>query len=64
MSEVVELFEYRGTCLACGTTWTLTPEQIEVARQAKIAYSPCCSQPATLVKRKSKHVEPKHETHL
>lgn len=54
MGDTLNLFDYIGTCLGCGTVWTLTREQIEVARLAEIAYSPCCQMPATLIKRKAK----------
>jgi hypothetical protein len=53
---VQPLFDYRGTCLECGKSWTLTPEQIQVAVEMEIAYSPCCEKPATLVKMKAKRV--------
>lgn len=61
MSEVSELFEYRGTCLECGATWTLTKEQIEVARMSEIAYSPCCEKPATIIKLRGKHERAKND---
>lgn len=55
MGSTLALYDYIGTCLECGKVWTLTREQIEVARVAEIAYSPCCEKPATLTKRKAKH---------
>jgi hypothetical protein len=51
---VQELYVYHGTCLGCGNTWRLTPEQVEVSRIAEICYSPCCEQPATLIKVKGR----------
>lgn len=53
MGTVEPLYLYKGTCLECGNTWTLTPEEVEVARRVEIAYSPCCKQPATLIKVKA-----------
>jgi hypothetical protein len=60
MGEVVQLFDkdavYKGYCLSCGSVWTVTREQLDVALGCGILYSPCCEQPATIekVKRKSK----------
>lgn len=54
MGEVTDLFEYRGTCLECGTTWEVTPAQLEVARVSEILYSPCCEKPSTIVRVKAK----------
>jgi hypothetical protein len=52
MSDPIDLYKYRGTCLNCGKQWILTREQIDVAIIAELAYSPCCEMPATLVKIK------------
>jgi hypothetical protein len=61
MGEVVQLFDknadYRGACLACGKSWDVTTEQLDVALGCGILYSPCCEQPATITKVK------KHEKH-
>lgn len=54
MGEVTDLFEYRGTCLDCGKSWMVTKEQLDVAVQAKMLYSPCCNMPATIMKRVAK----------
>lgn len=56
MKEPSNLYDYIGTCLACGKSWTLTREQLEViVKTDSIAYSTCCSEPATIVKRRAKH---------
>lgn len=56
MGEVIPLFNkdanYHGTCLSCSSTWKVTKEQLDVAVEAGILYSPCCSQPATIIKVK------------
>jgi hypothetical protein len=57
MGEVVSLFDkdavYHGTCLRCNTSWRVTKEQLDVALESGILYSPCCEQPATIVKVRS-----------
>lgn len=61
MGEVVQLFDknsnYRGTCLACSKSWDVTKEQLDVALGCGILYSPCCEQPATIVKVKHGHAK-------
>jgi hypothetical protein len=63
MGEVVPLFDkeasYRGTCLQCQNPWDVTKEQLAVALECGILYSPCCQQPSTILKVKRK---PQHAT--
>lgn len=54
MGDITPLFEYDGTCLQCGKTWRVTEEQLEVACKAEVLFSPCCEQPATIVRRGKK----------
>jgi hypothetical protein len=59
VGEVVQLFDkdanYRGTCLYCKNVWDVTKEQLDVALGCGILYSPCCEQPATILKVKRDH---------
>jgi hypothetical protein len=56
MGEVISLFDkesvYHGTCLTCNNAWKVTKEQLDVALECGILYSPCCEQPATIAKVK------------
>lgn len=64
MNDVQKLFDYIGTCLHCGKTWTLSQEELNVIIDTGcIAYSQCCIQPATIVKRKAKreHLQTDHQ---
>jgi hypothetical protein len=58
MGEVIPLFDkeatYKGHCLRCDEEWTVTKEQMDVALEFGILYSPCCEQPSTVSKMRVK----------